>query len=123
MKLVGDNRKLVYAWFSHIYEQAVGSSFDFQSGEKERVRKIFTYISEAMGIRDTERFDEVKECYKEYLEQKTDEWLEWDKCSRNNYIGFLLKPEEISIFVTSYQKKDENQVGIAGTESQDEWGY
>lgn len=123
MRLKGKKRQLVYKWFKFLFESEVGTEFKFETGEKKRVRQIFTHVAEQMGIRDEERFDEVLDCFQEYVSGKRDEWLKWDKATRNNYIGFMDKPEEIAIFVSGREKKKQQETSIAGTESEDDWDF
>jgi putative lipoic acid-binding regulatory protein len=127
--LTGKNLKKLYATFSSIYKAGVGRSFKFKRGEKGRVKNIFTYTSEAMGIRDSTRFDEVLEMVAKYVTDKTKEWLKWNHRSRNNYLGFLEKRDEIEIFVRREQVGNElnenvaEDLQIAGRDSGEQWDF
>lgn len=123
MRLKGKKRQLVYKWFKFIFEKEVGKEFKFQTGEKKRVRQIFTHVAEQMGIRDENKFDEVLDYFQDYVFDKTEDWLKWDKASRNNYVGFMDKPDEIAIYVKGKQKQQQAETKIAGTESEEEWDF
>lgn len=126
MRVKGDNLKSLYRTFSDIYRSRVGSSFKWKSGEKGRVKKLFTYCSEAMGLRDEKDFKAALKMLASYLEQKSDEWLQWDHRSRGNYIGFLSKKEEIEVFVSgelSEGPEFSKELQIAGTATDDEWDF
>lgn len=121
MKIVGNNRKRLYAWVKMIYEEMVGSQFKFKKGEKGKIKEIFTHFSEALDVRDEEKFDYVLEYFTSYMWEKTSEWLNWDKRSRNNYIGFMLQPENIEVYVAG--KKQKNESEIAGTQTEEDWDF
>lgn len=122
MRLKGSNLKSVYSVISKTYEDKVGTPLKFKSGEKGRAKNIFTYVSEAMGIRDDERFEEVLDMFIKYVEAKTKEWLGWRARSRRNWFGFLENSEEIEVFVagklSTPSQPDKN---IAGTGGAEEW--
>jgi hypothetical protein len=123
MKLETENRKKVYDYFLDVYHAATGSRFVWKQGEKGRVKKIFTTISEAMGKRDEEDFTLVLKCYKEYLLFSAEKWLAWDKRDRLNYIGFLFNKDNINIYVVGRDKKNSKALNIVGTRGKNEWEF
>lgn len=120
MRLKGKNRKSVYHLFSELYKRKVSDNFSFKSGEKKRLRQVFTKIAEQMGIRDEERFKEVAEMYTNYVRTQMKKWLKWEKRSRSNLIGFLDRSEDIEVFVAGVQDVDTN---IAGRKNEKQWDF
>jgi hypothetical protein len=104
-------------------------TFKFKRGEKGRVKNMFTYTSEAMGIRDASRFDEVLDMMMKYVTEKTKEWLKWDSKRRSNYLGFLEKQDEIEIFVRGEQITEgadtsaADGLEIAGRSDEASWDF
>lgn len=125
--LRGKNLQKLYKKFTETYHSVVGGKFEFKRGEKGRVKNLFTYTAESMGIRDEARFDEVLDMLAKYVEQKTKEWLKWRHRSRKNYLGFMEKKDEIEIFVRGEQIGDEanenaaENLQIAGRDSGEQW--
>jgi hypothetical protein len=121
MNLTPENRKIVYDTFIIVYEAASGSKLKWRQGEKGRVKMMFTLVSEAMGIRDEEKFTKVVKMFANYMISAADKWITWDKRDRGNYIGFLLNKENINIFV-----KGESKLGgkkIVGVKEKNDWEF
>ena len=123
MRIKGKRLKKLYGTLSNMYEYYVGSKFQYKSGEKGRVKNIFTYVCESMGARDEKEFEEALRMFAKYISTKTEEWLRWDKRSRKNYLGFLEKPDEIEVYVSGELKVSEQNLDIAGTQEEDEWDF
>lgn len=119
MKLDRSKRNKIYKGFDHVYKKHVGIPFKFQKGEKGRVVNLFTQFCELSGVRDPDLFDEVYLEFAKYLISKTKEWLSWEHASRVNYIGFLDKPQSMSIFI---KKTDSQETSIAG-QTDEGWSF
>lgn len=127
MRLVGEKRQKVYTTFEDVYFDVTDCSFSWKQGEKSKVIDIFTCVSETLGIRDVEKYEEVKEVFRDYLKDQIQDWFDWDKGSRENLIGFVKKKENIELFVKRQefeeaQEKAESK-DIAGTDTNDEWDW
>lgn len=126
MRVRGKNLQALYQTFSDVYRGFVGSSFDYQTGEKGKVKRAFTHCSEAMSTRDEEDFSKVLKVFAQFLEKKAAEWLQWSHRSRNNYIGFICKKEEIEIYVQGEITEApavKDKLKIAGTQTSDEYEW
>lgn len=125
MRLRGNNLNKLYSTICSVYEDHV-RRFDFKSGEKGRVKQIFTKFSEEMGIRDEDRFDEVLDLFEDYVVAQTKNWLSWNKRSRSNYLGFLDQSDEMAVFIAG-QKEQESKGNdaseVVGQQHPDEWEF
>jgi hypothetical protein len=126
MRLSAANRTKVYDAFIEVFEAATGAKFKWQPSEKERVKNIFIRVAEAMACREEEDFDRAFLMYQRYLVNAVDKWIRWDKRDRMNYVGFMDKKENISIFVSGVQaqrKLKESSHEIAGTKHAEQWDF
>lgn len=119
--LYGENLKKVYGTIKAVYRDKVGTSFSFQSGEKGRVKDIFSHVKEALKDELEEvTFEQVLYFYIDYVKHETEQWLKWDKSRRENYIGFLCRRDDIYTFVKGEIVSEDNNE-IAGTQSKEQW--
>jgi hypothetical protein len=126
MRLSAANRTKVYDAFIEVFEIATSAKFKWQPSEKDRVKNIFIRVAETMGCREEEDFDKVFTMYQKYLVNTVDKWIRWEKRDRMNYVGFMDKKENISIFVSGVQaqrKMKESSNEIAGTKHAEQWDF
>jgi hypothetical protein len=126
MRLSSSNRTKVYDGFIEVFEIATSAKFKWQPSEKDRVKNIFIRVAEAMNCREEEDFDKVFNMYQKYLVNAVDKWIRWDKRDRLNYVGFMDKKENISIFVSgvlAQRKMKESSHEIAGTKHAEQWDF
>ena len=126
MLVRGNNLKGLYTTLSDAYYAQTGIVWKWDSGEKGRVKRIFTHVAEAMSLRDEEDFQAALKVFEKYVSQQTKDWLAWNKRSRSNYLGFLDKAQEIALFVKSLEESTKSQatkLKIAGTDKEDAWEF
>lgn len=122
----GDNLKALYTTFQDIYFSATRLTWRWESGDKGRVKTMFTFVAEAMGLRNEKDFRAVLKVFTKYVELKTSEWLKWKKKSRSNYLGFMEKRGEIELYVKGLEegtKSSAEDLNIAGTSGEDAWSF
>lgn len=125
MVLQGDNLKSVYMEFQSSFHRATDLEFKFKKGEKTRVKRIFTLVSESMGVRDPEDIAKVLNTFGRYIEKTSLDWLLWNKSCRQNYFGFVDNKENIKLFVkglTTTAPKTVNEE-IVKTRTNDQWDW
>jgi hypothetical protein len=118
-----ENRIDIYSCFVKSYKAATGLHFKWKAGEKSRAMAIFIKIKEDFKLRSDDEFDIALDRYGKYLFKFSQKWLRWSEANRSNYIGFLANKDNISIFVSSFNRPDTSSVSIAGTSQSDAWDF
>jgi hypothetical protein len=122
MYIQPNQRKEIYDKFCKVYRSTTGSRLTWATGEKKRAVAIFVKIAAALELKDNEFFDRVFEMYGGYLEQYARQWACWKGAHRGNYVGFLDKKENISIFVNRALDVHVDKK-IAGVHDAESWDF
>lgn len=122
--LKGKKLKVVYNTVKKVYYKNVKKNFKFKKGEKSRIKDVFTHIKEALKENEENTsFKNVLDFFEDYLDSKTKSWLAWDKKSRFNYIGFLLREEDIYVFIKGETIDDDEDLDMAGYNDSESWDF
>lgn len=124
MRPKGPQLTSLYKSVSSQYETAIDVKWKWQAGEKKRVLQSFIRFCESMKVRDRELLEEMMSGFGSYVEKQSKLWSKWDKATRENYLGFVMKTESIAIYVAKTVRDDSaEELEIEGTKTNDEWDF
>jgi len=108
------------------YEILTKAEWDWNKDEKKRVLQSFIMFCELQGVRDRERLDEMMDAYSIYIMEAAKTWIGWQHASRINYLGFVLKKDNMAIYVAKMNQPKQNDAqskNIAGTKESGDWEF
>jgi len=123
------DRKLV----SHLYkscvvpfEELAKTKWVWDKGEKPRILQTYITYCEAAGVRDDSRIEEMVGDFIEEIQKRGKKWGQWAHANRSNYLGFVLKRDDIKIAgakLNPENKAKAEDFAIAGTQDSEEWDF
>lgn len=108
------------------FEELTSSKWSWNSGEKPRILQGYIIFCEAAGVRDKDRIPEMMDLFLKIMEKRSKKWIQWSEASRVNYLGFLLRREDLKVEgskMNTDNKADAKDLEIAGTKTSDEWEF
>jgi hypothetical protein len=128
MRIDREKSQILQKVTDEVFKNITGLDIKVSKGQTASIKIIFTKISEGLGIRNEDYFDDVASAYKSYLEWRAPLWWQWKGATVESFIPVMNNANNIAIYTAKLKtpvKPIERKTtdNLAGKKTSDQWEY
>ena len=126
MRIDREKSQLLQKATDEVFKKVTGLDLKVSKGQTANIKIIFTKISEALGIRNEDFFNDVLDAYKGYLEWRAPNWWQWKDATVESFIPVMNNGNNIAIYAAKVkspvQQVERPKAGNnAGKKTAEDW--